>query len=138
MLEERFIQKRHSSFCLRETRTGYMGSRLFEVKAGRPYGHPAEFNFGKGSTSETVLQAKLNQAGRNGRLSYLSESRWGCDIHRRRLTEDWVVEQVEEIRSELNVVSLAKTNCLDDGQVPVLLVWTTESITRYFAIAGSC
>src|SRR6476660_10403044 len=47
-----------------------------------------------------------------------------------------MVQHVERIHAEIQFMPFLKVDLLAKAQVPVLLEWTTESVTRNGAVAG--
>jgi len=77
-----------------------------------------------------VSQAKLNQPGRNRGLGNLTECGGCADVHSRREPEYRMVPDIKDIHAELELVAFLNLEVLDHGEVPVLLVWPAESVSR--------
>jgi len=84
----------------------------------------------------TIIQTKLNQSGRNDRRRDLTKGRQCADVDRTRETKNRVIPQVEDIHAEPKFMTFLDTGGLDYREVPVLLVWTTERISRYITKTG--
>src|SRR5215203_780951 len=83
-----------------------------------------------------VIQTKLDQASGYHRRRDLSKRRRSSNVHRTRETKNRMVPHVEDIHAESKFMAFLNVSGLDEGEVPVLLFWTTERVAWHRTKVG--